>query len=183
MLISSTQAMIRRNLQCLKLLVLFLLSFRIHSTNGFAAWLKCYVDLADEEEVIMNNLIIPSARARYPGVQIEVKRADDDVWQLGSSLEYDGDALTTVTARLRVPPQLTGYDVQYVMETTSGAKFVRPKMCDGRRAHAMQYSHSVTLDIAGDTETVTLIAGYATGHEAVTLTEPMVLQRIAVQEL
>lgn len=166
-------------LHLLHLQLLILLSS--NEVNGFAAWLKCYIDLTDEDEVIMNNHIIPSDKAHYPGVKIEVKRASDDHWL--DRLEYIGvgdnraDATTLVTARLKVPNQLADMDLQYVMETSSGASFVRPKMCDGRRAHAMHYGESVLLEISGATESVELVAAYATGHEAVTLTETLVLLR------
>jgi hypothetical protein len=156
--------------------LLILLSTSGHA-NSYASWLKCYVDLTDtESEVIMNNRIIPSDQARYHGVKIEVKLAEDDHWL--DSLEYHGDRTSTVTARLKVPPELSESSVvQYAMETSSGASFVRPKMCDGRRSHGMHYTDSVVLEISGSTETVELVAGYATGHEAVTLTETLVLSR------
>jgi len=48
--------------------------------TAFAAWLKCYVDLLDEDEIIMNQKVIPASEALHEGVEIEVKRAaqDDD---------------------------------------------------------------------------------------------------------
>jgi hypothetical protein len=161
--------------------LLVLLSSSSQQVNGFAAWLKCFIDLTDTDEVIMNNHIVPNDMARYSGVDIEVKLAQDDNWL--DSLEYPGDRTTTVTARLKVPSQLADMDMQYVMETSSGASFVRPKMCEGRRAHAVHYGESVVLEISGTTPSVELLAGYATGHEAVTLTKKLVLQRKEVQEL
>lgn len=164
------------------LLQLLSLFFTIRCANSFASWLKCYVDLTDtESEVIMNQHIIPSNNARYAGVRIEVKLADDDHWL--DTLEYHGDRTSTVTARLKVPPELSESSVQYAMETSSGASFVRPKMCDGRRGHGMHYTDSVVLEISGSTESVELVAGYATGHEAVTLTDVLVLRRKGAQEL
>jgi hypothetical protein len=163
-----------------EILLLLLLSAS-RPAHGFASWLKCYVDLTDESEVIMNYNIIPSNEARYAGVQIELKLAADDHWL--DSLEYHGDRTSRVTARLKVPYELADMDVQYVMETSSGASFVRPKMCDGRRSHATHYGESVVLEIDGSTETVELVAGYASGHEAVTMTKTLVLRRKKVQEL
>jgi len=168
--------------------------------TAFAAWLKCYVDLLDADEIIMNQMIIPASQALHEGVEIEVKRAaqdddDDDDW--GPSLTYPANAKTLVMARLKVPPPLSKLDVQYVMDTIStatngssssvnddnndddsdvGARF-QQAVCEGRRAHASHYATPLVLEIDGTTENVQLVAGYAAGHEAVTLTPALVLQR------
>jgi hypothetical protein len=83
-----------------------------------------------------------------------------------------------------VPNELSEMDVQYVIDIlTPGASFVRPNVCDGRRATATHFASPVIFEITGDTTVVELIAGYATGHEAVTLTETLTLRRQDVQEL
>jgi hypothetical protein len=164
--------------------------------SSFAAWLKCYVDITDPGEIIMNSLIVPSAEAHHEGVQIEVKYADDDHW-VTESFTFNPSRATQIMARLKVPPALSEMDVQYVMDIVLNsetspvlAKFIRPaNICEGRRGSATHYSDSVVLEIPssaadGTPEPIRLVAGYATGHEAVTLTEPMILQpRIAEEEL
>jgi len=156
---------------------LLLLPFHCSEVRAFAAWLKCYVDLLDEEEIIMNHEIVPASQAVHKGVEIEVKLAQDDDWL--STIEYPADTPTTVTARLKVPPSLSHQEVQYVMDTVSkGAVFKLPmSICEGRRASSTHYSQSVVLDIDGSTNTVELVAGYAAGHEAVTLTPTLVMRR------
>jgi hypothetical protein len=156
--------------------------FNVTLTNGFAAWLKCYVDLTDTHEIIMNNRITQSADARFPGVRIELKRPDDDHWF--DRIDYPSGQATTLMARLKVPNELSEMDVQYVIDIlTPGASFVRPNVCDGRRATATHFASPVVFEITGDTTVVELIAGYATGHEAVTLTETLILRRQDAKEL
>jgi hypothetical protein len=163
-------------------LILCILLFNVMLTNGFAAWLKCYVDLTDTQEIIMNNRITRSTDARFPGVRIELKRPEDDHWF--DKIDYPGGQSTTLMARLKVPNELSEMDVQYVIDIlTPGASFVRPNVCDGRRATATHFASPVIFEITGDTTVVELIAGYATGHEAVTLTETLTLRRQDVQEL
>jgi hypothetical protein len=155
----------------------------VQPVHGFAAWLKCYVDLTDDEEIIMNNRIIPAKDAPLD-VRIQVKFAQDDEWL--SSLSYPPDRTTsTVMLRLQVPPELSHEDVQYVMETTTnpGARFLRPQpTCEGRRSHASHYAIASVLEIDGTTETVEIVAGYAKSHEAVTLTPRLILQRQQQQQ-
>jgi hypothetical protein len=147
----------------------------VQPVNGFAAWLKCYVDLTDDEEIIMNNRIIPAQDAPFD-VSIQVKFSQDDEWL--SSLSYPPDRPSTVTLRLKVPPELSHEDVQYAMETTMpGARFLRPQTCEGRRSHASHYSMASVLEIDGTTDAVEIVAGYAKSHEAVTLTPRLILQR------
>lgn len=132
----------------------------------------------------MNHEIVPASQAFHKGVEIEVKLAQDDDWS--STIDYPKDTQTTITARLRVPPSLSHQDVQFVMDTVSkGALFKRPmSTCEGRRASSTHYSQAVILDIDGSTDLVELVAGYAAGHEAVTLTPTLVMRRqTAVDEL
>lgn len=144
----------------------------LDSTNGFAAWLKCYVDLLDDSEAIMYQPIVKSENAPHT-VTIQVQPQQVDVWMN----EYSYDGPTVVDAKLLVPDELRG-DVQYVMEVVSGdAAFVQPVMCDGKRSHASGRGASVTLRIEGTSEHVELLAGYATGLEAVTLTKTLRLTR------
>jgi hypothetical protein len=169
--------------------MLLFLALKLQSVMGFAAWLKCYVDITDTEEIIMNYLILPKESARHEGVKIEVKRLDDDHW-VTENFTFDSTRTTSVMARLKVPPVLAETDVQYAMEIISNndsnpngnVKFTRPaNVCKGKRAHATHYTESAILEIPAATEDtipspVQLIAVYATGHEAVTQTDIMVLQ-------
>lgn len=168
--------MTRTTLRQLLLLCSTALFLKVPGVDGFAAWLKCYVDLTDDEEIIMNNRIIPAKDAPLD-VRIEVKFIQDDEWTT-SSLFYPADRPSSVTLRLKVPPELANEDVQYVMETTiPGARFFRPQTCEGRRSHASHYAIASVLEIDGTTETVEIVAGYAKSHEAVTLTPRLILQR------
>lgn len=166
-------------------LLLAALFYNVSCVQSFAAWLKCYVDVTSPQEIIMNNFIIPSANAHTPGVEIEVKLPDDDHWF--NIIEYDASSSpTTIMLRLKVPAQLANMDMQYVIESFSPqARFVPSKTCEGRRAHATHYGSSVALEISGG-DTVELVAAYAHGHEAVTLTERLILKQkdvVALSEL
>jgi hypothetical protein len=145
--------------------------------EGFAAWLKCYVDLQDDSEVIMNNHIVMSEHAEHI-VTIKVRPEGDtrmDAW--ADQLVYQTGVTTTIQAKLEVPVALQQRrQVQYVMEVVSGnATFLSPVMCGGKRAHATHYRDTVLLRIEGTSDHVELVAGFATGHEAVTLTKTLKL--------
>ena len=172
--------------------LLVLLNFQ-HAV-GFAAWLKCYVDITDTEEIIMNYLILPKDQGQHGEVQIEVKGLDDDHW-VTEDFSYDPTRTTSIMARLKVPPVLAEMDVQFVMDilpndgkTNDSVVFTRPaKVCKGKRAHATHYTESVLLEIAASGEDdipspVRLIAVYATGHEAVTQTDILILQPNNIEE-
>jgi hypothetical protein len=145
------------------------------TTQGYAAWLKCFVDL-DETEVIMNHYVVPVKKSREY-VTIEVKAENGD-WT--SNLTYSGSEPTTIQARLRLPQM--EYPVQFVMETTEGAVFTTPEMCEGRRSFSTHHADPVTLQISGEAGSVTLLAGWAAGHEPVTLTPKLILKRAAAQD-
>lgn len=155
-----------------------------HTASGFASWLKCYVDL-DETEVVMNYPIQLQDEAPHL-VEIELRLvADDsesDEWTV-TDLTYSADTDTKVHARLRIPEELQGKDLQYVIETSKGALFVPDVMCQGTRTHARSSSEIVELVVSGEQESVELLAGWATGHEAVSLTPKTVLRRVDESEL
>lgn len=176
---------------------ILLLISPIQNVLGFAAWLKCYVDITDTEEIVMNYLILPKEEAKHGEVQIEVKGVDDDHW-VTDGYTFDPTQTTNVMARLKVPSTIAEMDVQYVMEIVSNnngtnndkVQFTRPaNVCKGKRAHATHYTDSVVLQIPAVIEdsstapaSVQLIAVYATGHEAVTQTEIITLQPNIVEE-
>lgn len=144
--------------------------------EGFAAWLKCYVDLQDSSEVIMNNHIVMAENAEH-FVTIKVRPEGDtriDGW--ANELEYEAGATTMIQAKLEIPYSLQQRQVQYVMEVVSGnAQFLSPVMCGGKRAHGTRSNDPVLLRIEGTSDLVELVAGFATGHEAVTLTKTIKL--------
>jgi hypothetical protein len=162
------------------LFFLLLLSLLPPHVSSYASWLKCYVDL-DETEVVMNNQIRLPEEALLSGVEIQVKflESDESEWTT-KGLAYPANRPSTVQARLLIPPELERTDVQYVMETTVGGVFQPATMCEGSRSHATANSRTQTvlvLDISGEQDSVELWAGWATGHEAVSLTPRIVLQR------
>ena len=104
----------------------------------------------------------------------------------------------TLRVRLRIPPSLVGGDsqsqhpsppdIQYVVEATTSVsdaaaevvEFIdRGVMCDGKRAFSRRHDEPVILQIDlnahPELEYVTLVAGWATELEAVTLTPILTL--------
>jgi hypothetical protein len=147
------------------------------TTHGYASFLKCFVDL-DETEVIMNRYVVPVKKSReYVTIEVQTENGD---WT--SDFQYSGSEPTTIQARLQVPHELEDDPVQFVMETTEGAVFTTPKMCEGRRSFSLNYADPVTLQISGEEGSVTLLAGWAAGHEAVTLTPKLLLKRAAAPD-
>jgi len=169
------------------------------SSNGYASWLKCFVEL-DPSEVIMWNHVIPASNAQHP-VHIEVQpygfgedwlSADPD-GIVPLPAPHPGTPLT-LRVRLHLPPELErgGDNVQFVMEAkTSTAdaaaeavEFIdKGVMCDGARAFSLRHKDPVILQIDliahPDLEYVTLTAAWAPGMEAVTLTPTLTLKPTA----
>ncbi len=140
---------------------------------GFAAWLKCYVEL-DSDEIIMNYDVLPSEQAKVPGVEIMGRLSGTEEW-IRESLAFEKEQ--TFQLRLNVPDSLQAQNVQYVMEVSEGARFAPANMCEGRRAHAGRHDTPVTLQVDGNSHEIVVWAGWATGHEAVSLTPKLVLKR------
>lgn len=144
----------------------------IHA-NAYPSWLQCFVDL-DESEIIMNYpVLLPEVAPHW--VSLEVRREGDKEWTT-EGFTYEEDEELTIEVRLRVPEALRTVDVQYVVETTEGAKFQKPVMCQGSRSYARSYDEAVRLEIDGSEEKVEVWGGWATGHEAVSLTPKLVLR-------
>ena len=155
----------------LALLFLFQLN---NPVNAYASWLTCYVDL-DESEVIMNRHVLGVEKAPHL-VTVKVRPVGTEEWL--DNFTYSSNALTSVQVRLHVPPALVDEDVQFVVETTEGATFTSPtQMCDGKRSFSRAYDEHVTLVLEGSTDTVSLKAGWAAGHEAVSLTPNLILTK------
>ncbi|MGK3749943.1 MAG: hypothetical protein ACI8RD_002241 [Bacillariaceae sp.] len=193
------------------------------SVYAYANWLKCYIELDDEEEVIMHQHIIPAEKSNEK-VYIEVQPYVSDnrgVWMASTQQDYhdlfasSSKQMETVTTkattttsllklRLKVPPNMKQKGIQFVVEVKgNGVSFVGPGvMCDGDRAYSRQYDQHVLLQINSTTvseaaaigkgeeekeedftETdllvgdVEIVAGWASGYEAVSLTPKMILRR------
>jgi hypothetical protein len=161
-----------------------------HHVSGYAAWLKCYVEL-DDTEVIMHHYVEPFQSAREQ-VTIEVQQVlgggggEEEEWLSDYALPAESKfPVITLNIRLQVPESLR--DVQYVMEVKggNGTKFVdRGTMCDGKRSSSTKHYYPVTLQIPMDDQSnnidpVELVAGWAAGREAVSLTNKLVIQRAA----
>jgi hypothetical protein len=151
--------------------------------QAYSAWLSCDVGL-DESEVIMNYIVVTAEKARHP-VEIEVQRVIEgepetlEEWAT-TDLTFPSGSTTKWRARLRVPEALSYRTVQYAIESSSDAALFVPSVtCQGRRSHAPRADAAVSFEIDGTTagSTVELWAGYATGHEAVSLTPRIVFRR------
>lgn len=149
--------------------ILLLVSF-ISKTNGFASWLNCYVEL-DEEEVIMNHPVTPAKDSPHPvTIQVRTETTDESKWS--DTLTYPLGLTTTVFTRLAIPPELANQDLQYVIEVSDGAIFLEGAVCDGKRAvgGSSGYIGKLVIDGTSAPPFIELVAGWATGHEAVKLT-------------
>jgi hypothetical protein len=160
-----------------------LLLAKAKPSHAYSAWLSCDVGL-DESEVIMNYIVVAAEKARHP-VEIEVQRVTEgepetpEQWAT-TDLTFPSGSTTKWRARLRVPEALSYRTVQYAIESSSDAALFVPSVtCQGRRSHSPRADAAVSFEIDGTTagSTVELWAGYATGHEAVSLTPRIVFRR------
>lgn len=141
----------------------------VSPAQGFASWLRCYVEL-ETDEVVMNHYIQPSDKAQHE-IPIQIK-SKDDTW---SSSPPTNDNESKLQIRLDFPQEYIQQDVQWVIEVTpeGAAEFVgNGRMCEGARAFSKN-DKPVTLTIQDTSTSIQLVAGYAAGHEAVILTKPM----------
>lgn len=160
--------------------ILLSLSLLLQGANAYASWLKCYVEL-DEDEVVMHSKIIPHTDTDH-NVTVEVLPEGRSQWITGNSNRiYLEEPISSVKLRLKVPPALEHKSVQYVIETSDGAKFSPANMCDGERSSAMNYDKEVLLVFNNYQEFhethVNVVAAWATEHEAVRLTPKLKLTR------
>ena len=206
-----------------QLLVIFVIvSFeqtKSSSVHAYANWLKCYIELDDEEEVIMHKHIIPFEQSHekvYIEVQPYVSNSRSRMWMASTQQNYydlfpsskETESVTATTTssllklRLKVPPSMKQKGVQFVVEVkANGVSFVGPGiMCDGDRAYSKQYDQHVLLqinstmvsaaaaaneneEVEGSSEIdflvgdVEIVAGWASGYKAVSLTPKMILRR------
>ncbi|GKY98495.1 hypothetical protein MPSEU_000806600 [Mayamaea pseudoterrestris] len=147
-------------------------------SSGYASWLKCFIDL-DEEEVIMNYNVVPFEEADHKVyLQIKLDNDDDITDWTTESLTYPAENdETKIRIKLRVSDELARHDIQYVVEASQGASFTTRRMCEGSRSHASNHDVETLLTIDGSQPSVQVWAGWANGHSAVHLTERLVLHR------
>ena len=175
--------------------------------DGFAAWLaegaKCYTDLLPGE-VIMNAAVVPHSESTHPDIALHVysateeggmimeptrRRIHNDVYHY--VYEQEGPRADYVL-KLHIPPSAAsslGGDLQYVVDVSESSPatfFGGNRGCDNRRAYGKPKVDAVRLRIDFDGEAadevdpgeeVVVWAGWATGHEAVQLTESVVFRR------
>jgi hypothetical protein len=157
-------------------MVLVLLGELFAMSHAFATWLQCYLDL-DDTEVVMNHKILSPEEAPHL-VTVQVRPADaapDNEWL--STFEYPAGVTTRLHVIIKPPPEVDSRVLQWVMDTTEGAKFIRPAVCEGSRTNGGNQKEYAVLEINGDTESIAVWAGWAGGHEAVSLTPKITLTR------
>lgn len=162
--------------------------FVLPTTNAFAAWfvdrrVSCMTDLATNE-IIMNNGVLPHSASREPSIRLEVSPLGRDDNAEPNS-EYVVKFILPDDAKSRM------IDVQYVLELVGGslsevppAKFTTAPPgggigCEGRRSHGKAGDDAVAIftinEDAVKGANLEIVAGWATGHESVTLTEKVAL--------
>jgi hypothetical protein len=147
------------------------------SSDAYASWLKCFIDLDDPNEVIMHSYINPFEKAPHL-VRIEV-RTEGGNWTL-EGLEFLADEPTEIQVRLAIPDALRSWNkkVQYVVEASGGGGvFTERPMCGGSRSYGTHYDDLVKLLVDGQSERIELVGAWATGHEPVSLTPRTILTR------
>mmetsp|Transcript_13547 Transcript_13547/g.29449 ORF Transcript_13547/g.29449 Transcript_13547/m.29449 type:complete len:525 (-) Transcript_13547:235-1809(-) len=160
------------------------------TANAFAAWFvdrraSCFTDLA-VNEIIMNNGVLPHSSSREPGIRLGVSPLGKDDNAAPNS-EYVVKFILPEDARARMA------DVQYVLELVGSdsesdppAKFTTAPPsggigCEGKRSHGKAAGKDDSAAIFTINENAVkgarleIVAGWATGHESVTLTEKVVL--------
>ncbi|KAL9190380.1 hypothetical protein ACHAXT_007591 [Thalassiosira profunda] len=156
------------------------------TADAFAAWfvdrkVSCFTDLAPGE-IVMNNGVLSHSESREPGIRIDVAAVKEDNGAPGT--EYTVQFVVPEVEKSRVP------DAQYVVELSSSeedevpAKFTAPAPgggigCDGKRTHGKAAEgegsvFTINADAPKGTR-IDITAGWATGHEAVSLTESVFL--------
>jgi hypothetical protein len=158
------------------IVIFIVISLLVSTVDGYASWLKCYVDL-DHEEIVMHHPMTLPQDAPHE-VFLEVQPYGETTWISREEFtlpKYDDDNNTTTTTippgesndtqemtttrrtitthtlkvRLRVPHALRMEEVQYVVQVKgNGASFLDlGVMCDGGRAFSRSYEEHVVLRI------------------------------------
>jgi hypothetical protein len=122
----------------------------------------CMTDL-DPSEVIMNNPVVPFTESSDKSMYIDIKDNGQAVL-VGSTVEL----------YFRNPNRHA--DVQYVIETSEGARFENGRCDHQKRVGGKSSSVSEVHKLVIDTLPVKVWGGWATGHEAVQLTDVLTLE-------
>eukprot|EP00536_Pseudo-nitzschia_multiseries_P014570 jgi/Psemu1/291524/fgenesh1_pg.726_\ len=187
--------------------MVFLFRAHSHSVLGYANWLKCYIELNDPEEVIMNRHLVrvedqPEEERVYLEIQPYASQRGDPWWASTSTdhddlfppFVYNSTAPTLAKIRLRVPPKLQHKDVQFVVEATTttageggGVLFPlsdRSVLLQIHRAavaeadgRASGADQNQSTELFSSNNNIELVAGWAAGYEAVKLTPTMTILR------
>jgi hypothetical protein len=141
------------------------------TVDGYASWLKCFVDFDPEEIVMHHPMTLPQDSPHH--VVLEVQPYGETTWIVAEEYtlpgkhydsegepagDKDSQAPTSTTStvtkhtlkvRLRVPHALELEEVQYVVQVKgNGAVFMDlGVMCDGVRAFSRSYNEHVVLSI------------------------------------
>ena len=164
----------------------FLLLLVPQHADAYAAWfvdrrVSCFTELKPDE-IIMNNKILHHAKSIEPGIHLDVSPLESNK----PSSEY--------AVKFVLPQDNHLNDVQYVLQLTDPddpeaaelpAKFTSAPTnggigCGGARTHGrarMEDSPAIVAfnDGIKDGARIEVWAGWATGHEAVTLTDKVVI--------
>lgn len=180
-----------------KILRLFLglLLVVVQQTHAYADWLKCYVDLEDDEEVIMHKPIlkVDDQSPEEKEVMIEIQPSVDPPrgasWRNLTVQQHqelfpssDPTLPTLLKARVRLPPTLQRprKSVQFVLEAKGeGVSFVGPtSMCDGKRVSGQKGHVVLQIEpVSAAQDDIELLAAWAGGYEAVKLTQKLIVKR------
>eukprot|EP00543_Licmophora_paradoxa_P003955 CAMPEP_0202445352 /NCGR_PEP_ID=MMETSP1360-20130828/4191_1 /ASSEMBLY_ACC=CAM_ASM_000848 /TAXON_ID=515479 /ORGANISM="Licmophora paradoxa, Strain CCMP2313" /LENGTH=174 /DNA_ID=CAMNT_0049061583 /DNA_START=14 /DNA_END=538 /DNA_ORIENTATION=+ len=147
------------------------------TTLGYAAWLKCYIELDDADEVIMGNKIAAfDTLDETQQVFIEVKEKEGDgTWM--TEYDYPVGTATSLVVRLKFPEQLDSDPMQFALDIGEGGKISNGGMCDNKRAIGNSAKTEVAVEIDGLTDSVKLWGGWATGYSKVRMTHKLVLNK------
>ncbi len=175
------------------LFLALLLLAPILETHAYADWLKCHVELDDEDEVIMHKPIVQfqDQSEEEKMVKLEIQpyvSPKGSPWLASSPQDLENaEASTLWKVRLQVPPSLRRKSVQFVVDATGeGASFVGSSvMCDGKRAFSKKYDNYVLLQIqpSESPSDIGLFAGWAAGYQAVKVTSKIILKRTSSDEM
>jgi hypothetical protein len=128
----------------------------------------------------MNSKVKAASDSRHPDIHLQVFRNGELMKPDPATSAYpilsSGE---TVELKLYTPQAMKRIDTQFVVETTVGAEFTAPYIgCEGKRSAGKSKNSIMTLKFNDEeVETIEIVAGWATGHSAVTLTPKLIFKR------